>query len=187
MVVRLKFYILFVMLNLLDIQDPKIDKRFVPNLEMHFDSMDDAFQFYQSYAHLAGFDVKKNRKRNSGRGQDFECSFAGMHKNSPGAERIRAKTTKRKNCKAMVCAVKTKDGDRIFFKKIVLEHNHVLTESPSITKHMKAHKLKDKVMDEFVDVMHRARVKHVNVMNILRESVGGSKKLPFTERDIQSR
>jgi hypothetical protein len=41
---------------------------------MHFRSLDEAFQFYTAYARLAGFDVKKNRKRGK------ECPRVLLHK-----------------------------------------------------------------------------------------------------------
>lgn len=168
-------------------QDPNLDPKFVPNMEMEFASLDDAFEFYRTYSQLAGFNVKKGRMRYDRRGQDFECSQQGKHGKSPGANRIRKKTTKRKACKAMVCAVTRKDGTGAYFKRIVLEHNHMLHPSPSMTKRMRSHKMKDPAMDEMIDVMHRAKVNHVHVMSILRESVGGSENLNLTERDVQNR
>jgi hypothetical protein len=36
---------------------------FVPKEGMRFDDLDDAYEFYCNYAKLAGFDVRKNRKR----------------------------------------------------------------------------------------------------------------------------
>jgi hypothetical protein len=61
--------------------------------------------------------VRKNRKRNGGRAQDFECSFAGKFTDNIGADRDRdrAKTSK-KDCKAMVCAMMAKDGWSVFLK-----------------------------------------------------------------------
>jgi hypothetical protein len=52
--------------------------------------------------------VRKNRKRNGGRAQDFECSFAGKFTDNIGADRDRAKTSK-KDYKAMVCTMMAKD------------------------------------------------------------------------------
>jgi hypothetical protein len=149
--------------------------------------LDEAFEFYKEYGHLAGFDVKKSNMRNSGAAQEFKCSFHGRYKHSSGANRKRAKTTKKKGCKAMVLAKKLKDSELVFFRNIVLEHNHVLTQSPSAVKQMRAHKLKDTPMDDMIDAMHRANIRHVNVMNVLRDSVGGSENLNMTERDIQNR
>jgi phage terminase large subunit-like protein len=76
---------------------------------------------------------------------------------------------------------------RYYFKKIQLVHNHVLGHSPSQTKHMTSHKLKEPGMGEMIDNMHRAGVKHVNIMKVMRETVGGQQNMNMTERDIQNR
>ena len=63
----------------------------------------------------------------------------------------------------------------------------MLYRSPSMTKQMSGHKLKEPAVDDMINVMHKARVSHVKVMNVLKESVGGSENLNITERDIQNR
>jgi hypothetical protein len=52
---------------------------------------------------------------------------------------------------------------------------------------MTSHKLKEPGMGEMIDNMHRAKVKHVNIMKVMRETVGGQENLNMTERDIQNR
>jgi hypothetical protein len=99
------------------LQDPRISDKFVPTFDMHFDNMVEAYDFYETYTMLAGFDVRKNRKRKGGRAQDFECSFAGKFIDSIGADRDRAKTSKNKDCKVMVCTMMAKDGGRVFLKR----------------------------------------------------------------------
>ena len=76
---------------------------------------------------------------------------------------------------------------RYYFRKIVLEHNHLLTRSPRMTRQMSGHKMKEPVMDDMINIMQKAKIGHVNVMNVLRQSIGGSENLNLTERDIQNR
>ena len=66
---------------------------------------------------------------------------------------------------------KMTDCCRYYFKKIRLEHNYMLYRSPSMTKQMSGHKLKEATVDDMINVMHKARVSHVKVMNVLKESV----------------
>lgn len=89
---------------------------FMPTLDMHFDFMGEAYDFYETYAMIADFNVRKNRKRNNGRAQHFECSIVGKVTNSIAANRDHAKTRNKKDYKAMVCAMITKDGGHIFYK-----------------------------------------------------------------------
>jgi hypothetical protein len=63
----------------------------------------------------------------------------------------------------------------------------MLTPSPSVTRQMGGHKLKEPAMDDMINVMQKAKLKHVSVMKVLRESVGGQENMDITERDIQNR
>jgi hypothetical protein len=82
---------------------------------------------------------------------------------------------------------KMTDYCRYYYKKIILEHNHTLAKSPSMTKQMGAQNMKEATMDDMIDTMHKVRVNHVKVMHILHESVGGLQNLSIMERDIQNR
>jgi hypothetical protein len=79
----------------------------VPTLDMYFESAQDALAFYIRYARLAGFDIRRNRKRNNGRAQEVECKANGQYKGDPAPDRTCGKTTKKKKCKAMVCIVRS--------------------------------------------------------------------------------
>ena len=52
---------------------------------------------------------------------------------------------------------------------------------------MTGHKLKEPAMDDMINVLHMSKVKHVNVMRVLKEQVGGQESMNITERDIQNR
>jgi undecaprenyl pyrophosphate synthase len=82
---------------------------------------------------------------------------------------------------------KMTDYCRYYYKKIILEHNHTLAKSPSMTKQMGAHKMKEATVNDMIDTMHKARVGHVKVMHVLHENVGGPQNLSIMERDIQNR
>ncbi|CAN6311434.1 unnamed protein product [Urochloa humidicola] len=58
-----------------------LDQRFVPDFEMDFDKLEDAYEFYRRYAELAGFNIKRNRKRDKkdSEGQEFCCTDEGKH------------------------------------------------------------------------------------------------------------
>jgi hypothetical protein len=162
-----------------------LDYRYVPNYEMHFQSLKEAFQFYTAYARLAGFDVKKNRKRGNN-AQEFCCMKEGKHKAVDEAERVTGKTSKCNRCKAMVLAKLSDDKSHAFFARILLDHNHKLIPTPRMTKRMSAHKVKEPGMMQLVDTMHAGHVPHPNVMRVLRSVAGGSDNLQFTERDIKN-
>ena len=45
-----------------------LDRKFAPNLDLSFESLDRAYEFYRSYVEKAGFPVKKNRVRKNAAG-----------------------------------------------------------------------------------------------------------------------
>jgi hypothetical protein len=85
-----------------------------------------------------------------------------------------------------ICAKMT-DWSRYYYKKIVLEHNHSLARTTSMTKQMSGHKMKEAAVDDMINIMHKVRVNHVKVTHVLHESVGGPQNLSITERGIQNR
>ena len=164
-----------------------MDPEVVPNFEMSFESFEDAFLFYKKYAGHVGFPIKKNRKRGT-TGKDFCCSLEGKHNTKvQDGDRKTSKTSKRDGCKAMVCAREARGGGRVFFTRIVFEHNHKLNPTPSMTKRMRAHKVEDPSVMNLVDTMHASQVPHPNVMRVLRSVAGGVENLHLTERDVQNR
>jgi hypothetical protein len=56
-----------------------------------------------------------------------------------------------------------------------------------MTKQMRAHKLREIGVYEMVDAVHRAKVSHVNDMDVLRDCVGGSSNPSLSERDVQNK
>jgi hypothetical protein len=52
---------------------------------------------------------------------------------------------------------------------------------------MRAHKLRETGVCEMIDAMHRAKVPHVNDMDVLRDCVGGSSNPSLFERDVQNK
>jgi hypothetical protein len=69
----------------------------------------------------------------------------------------------------------------------MLEHNHSLARSPSMTKQMSGHKMKEATLDDMINIMPKARVNHIKVMHVLHESIGGPQNLSITEHDVQNR
>lgn len=93
-----------------------ITKKFMPTLHIHFHSMSEAYDLYETYAVLFGFNMRKNRKRNGGRAQDFECSFADKITHSRGSDRDHGKTSK-KGMQSNAVRNEHERRGRVFFLK----------------------------------------------------------------------
>jgi hypothetical protein len=81
--------------------------KYVPTLDVYFESAEDTLAFYVTYAWLASFDIRRNRTRNNGRAQEVECKASREYKGGPEPDRTRAKTTKKRKYKAMVCIIRS--------------------------------------------------------------------------------
>jgi hypothetical protein len=81
--------------------------KYVPTLDMLFESAEYALAFYVRYARLAGFDVRRNRTRNNGHAEEVECKAIGQYKGGPGPNRACGKTMKKKKCNAMACITRS--------------------------------------------------------------------------------
>jgi hypothetical protein len=70
--------------------------KYVPTLDMFFESAEDAFAFYVRYAQLVDFDIRRNKTKNIGCAQEVECKASEKYKGGLGPNRTRAKTIKKK-------------------------------------------------------------------------------------------
>jgi hypothetical protein len=73
---------------------------------MYFERAEDALAFYVRYVRLAGFNIRRNKKRNNGRAQEIECLASGQYKGGLGPNRTHGKTTKKK-WQTMVCITRS--------------------------------------------------------------------------------
>jgi hypothetical protein len=70
--------------------------KYIPTLDMFFDSAENTLAFYIRYAQLAGFDIRRNRTKNNGSAQEVECKASGQYKGGPGPDRTHDKAIKKK-------------------------------------------------------------------------------------------
>jgi hypothetical protein len=56
-----------------------------------------------------------------------------------------------------------------------------------MTRQMGAHKMKEAIVDDMINIVHKARVSHVKVMHVLHGSIGGPQNLSITKRGVQNR
>ena len=57
---------------------PVVDENMTPKLGMHFDDLDEAYNFYNAYGKLAGFSIRKestNKRQRWGGSLEAICMF----------------------------------------------------------------------------------------------------------------
>ncbi|XP_072151368.1 protein FAR1-RELATED SEQUENCE 5-like [Setaria viridis] len=169
------------------LHDPLLPETIVPTEELHFDSRDEAKEFYKFYAGKAGFDVritKTSRKTVL----ELSCNRQGhWDYYKPGEERVHEKMSMRCGCKAFVKIKWNQKKDYWFFERIRLEHNHPLHPSPTVTQFLRIQKDKDPIVKGIVDQMHRCDASHNTTVNVLAELYGGRQNFTFTKMDLRNR
>lgn len=89
--------------------------------------------------------------------------------------------------------VQSEGEDKDFFfimmmiDQVILEHNHKLLPSPTITKNMECHKNRECEVTELVDDLQAWRVPHYCLLNVLFDMHDGEENMPMTTRDIENR
>jgi hypothetical protein len=131
----------------------------IPMEGMTFRSHEEARDFYEQYAELAGFGVKlSNRKPHS---TVMRCTNSGLGKFYKGNEdlRVRNNTTKKTSCNAHLKFTRVYDSEgnkaSLVLEKANLFHNH-LWLTPSNTKHQRSHKSRDPAIFDIIDELQDA-------------------------------
>ncbi|CAI0402770.1 unnamed protein product [Linum tenue] len=101
----------------------------LPEMGMRFDSEEEAYQFYKTYAQATGFRVRKGKVQRSADGtirkRYYFCSRQGFRSKKQLTKKTKYKRKEtRMGCKAHVCCV-TEDGKWVL-SHCSLEHNHEL-------------------------------------------------------------
>lgn len=173
---------------------PECDELITPSKGMHFPDVDAAKQFYESYAHHAGFSVRVGQHKSKDgviSHKRFLCAKEGFREEKIG-ESISGPSTKRKRerkitrcgCGAKLAIKRTKEDNYVvtIFEQ---EHNHVLV-SPSKQQFMRSNrKINDKAKSTLFNC-HRACIGTSAAYRFLRVGLGGFKNVGCTKRDLQN-
>ncbi len=131
----------------------------VPTLGMIFNSEQDAYEYYNSYAKTIGFSVRKhrvNRKKNTGVvwKRSYTCSREGFYhkKNTPTKKR----DDRRCGCEAQL-EIRLQDG-KFAVTAFHSEHNHDLVP-PSLSHALRSHRNIQSSQGGFMDQMNHAGFK----------------------------
>ncbi|KAL2511929.1 Protein FAR1-RELATED SEQUENCE 5 [Abeliophyllum distichum] len=177
---------------------PQVNISVIPHVGQEFESSDEAYNFYNQYAHEAGFSIriensKKNKETNEYFWKLFVCYKEGKtnetyqmsrkHAVPWAGERNRGHV--RCGCNARLSVVKQQNGERWVVSKFVEEHNHPLA-TPSRVHLLRSHrgvsKTKKTLMQQFSD----ANIPTCQQVRLLEIDAGGPSSLGCVEKDIRN-
>lgn len=120
-----------------------VHDEFIPKIGMEFDTEDDAFKFYNSYASNVGFNIRKHKVHyyKSGKVIDrvYSCSCQGLRKDDKrddDVKRPRAET--RFNCNAEL-RVSARTTGKFCVYQFEPQHSHALVSTKS-AKFLRSHR-----------------------------------------------
>ncbi|KAK8926485.1 Protein FAR1-RELATED SEQUENCE 5 [Platanthera zijinensis] len=128
-----------------------------PYVSLVFESVDEAYWFYNSYTLNVGFGIKKGSTSKSFSSGDviarrFECNKSGLKTSKEGeGSSTRAHRLTRVNCKAKLDIRKNKD-DKWVVTGFIKEHNHEL-DTPRKAKRHRSHNVLHK--DKEIQIIHQ--------------------------------
>ncbi|KAK8935491.1 Protein FAR1-RELATED SEQUENCE 5 [Platanthera zijinensis] len=153
-----------------DSNEPSVKEPFV---SLVFESVDEAYWFYNSYALNLGFGTKKgftSKSFTSGDviGRRFECNKFGLNTSKEGeGSSTRPHRLTRVNCKAKIDIRKNKD-DMWVVTGFIKEHNHEL-DTPRKAKRHRSHNVlhKDKEVKKLMDQLYSVGMGPAKITRIL--------------------
>ena len=170
---------------------PVVDENMTPRLGMHFDDLDEAYNFYNAYGKLAGFSI---RKESSNRGKDgevvwkrFVCSKEGKtdEKHWIGKELVqRRRMETRFDCKAKLQVKLDKSGGYVV-SMFVPQHSHA-PATPSKRFMLRSHREVPESKRQLINTYDAANVQSKQQMQVFASQSGGLDKIGFTDTDVRN-
>ena len=171
---------------------PNVPEDVTPRIGLEFASVDDAYNFYNKYAWLSGFGVRKDTSRKDKAGvlcmQLLRCSKAG--KRSKPASPVEQSKRKpcpltRWCCPAKIVFNRPVNGNAYVVSKFVEAHNHVLY-TPRKTSRLRSHRRLTEDHLEVINAMKKSGCGVARSIDFMRSEVGGPSHLGFSERDVRN-
>ncbi|RWR80203.1 protein FAR1-RELATED SEQUENCE 5-like protein [Cinnamomum micranthum f. kanehirae] len=170
---------------------PVVDENTTPKLGMHFDDLDEAYNFYNAYGKLAGFSI---RKESSNRGKDgevvwkrFVCSGQGKTDEKHWIDKEfvqRRRMQTRFDCKAQLQVKIDKSGGYVV-SKFVPQHSHAPT-TPSKRLMLRSRRQVPESKRQIINTYDSANVRSKQQMQVLASQSGGLDKIGFTDTNAKN-
>jgi len=153
-----------------------------PEVGMNFESEEEAFEMYNTYAGKVGFSI---RKSNTKRRVDGTISQKYIVCSSQGHRQTESsKDTTRTGCDARVQFSVSREGIWTV-QKIVTEHNHYLA-SPDKLHKLRSQRRVTEADRMLIGQIREAGMKPAQVYEFMKQFYGGADKVPFAKMDCNN-
>ncbi|KAM3352308.1 hypothetical protein ACQJBY_023886 [Aegilops geniculata] len=153
-----------------------------PALGIIFDSLPEAYEFYNLYSWEVGFGIRYAKSRQNVNGtkcmQEIVCGCAGK----PERENS---SSMRSNCAAMLRLHRTDDGGW-YVSENRASHNHELLRTCAEKLHWPSHRRIDTYTRDLVKQLRQSNLNLGKVYNIIGSLFGRMENVPFTKRCLRT-
>ncbi|XP_031490360.1 protein FAR1-RELATED SEQUENCE 5-like isoform X2 [Nymphaea colorata] len=163
---------------------PDVSSEYVPYVGMEFDDEDKAYEFYNTYARMGGFDTcvrDSKRKKGVVCWKQFACKKNGFKKQK-GNERKEYPSTKC-GCKAWMSIELNLEKKKWRVHNIQYAHNHYLHSSSEMYFHKTAKKMNTS-QKNVVEAMIGSGLTASEVMDLLAFQIWDMKHMTFTRQKL---
>ncbi|XP_073015406.1 protein FAR1-RELATED SEQUENCE 5-like [Primulina eburnea] len=177
---------------------PQVGDNQKPKIGMKFESLDEAFSFYNQYARESGFSARMSNSKKSKKTKEviwkkFVCFKEGYtdeirwSKQSKSDEPIkeRARGEIRTGCKSKISVVKEQTGLGWVISTFMESHNHPLS-TPSNVHLLRSHRTVSAAKKALSQQFAEANVPTCQQMRLFEIESGGPEHVGCTERDIRN-
>ncbi|XXG52457.1 hypothetical protein AAC387_Pa03g0792 [Persea americana] len=168
---------------------PEVDEDKTPRLGMYLHDLEEAYEFYNTYARAAGFGIRRGsdkKKRGEVYWKQFMCAKQGQRVEKEGGDFVSQKRVPytRENCRAEIVVKKITSGHWVV-NKFVEEHTHVLS-TPRKTHMFRSHRKITPAHKKLIDAFEENNIRPANQMGLLSTQAGGSGAVGFNEQDMRN-
>ncbi|XP_021969357.1 protein FAR1-RELATED SEQUENCE 5-like [Helianthus annuus] len=162
---------------------------------MLFDTVDDAYNFYKTYAEAGGWTVRKGTQHEN-RGivinKYFFCSKEGQKDfrpvdtlvDQPSDRWVRRVPSKRTGCQAAI-RIKLTDAKKYLLYHFIEAHNHDFVHEEDLHL-LKENRGINRAHEEMINKMSHLNIGPVRAFNIMKEVYGGFDKVGATKVDFKN-
>ncbi|EEC72703.1 hypothetical protein OsI_06289 [Oryza sativa Indica Group] len=159
----------------------------VPKVGMTFNSENEAYDFYNSYARNVGFSIRKNHANTRADGslcsKYFLCSNEGQPVASTTQPGRKKRSSTRSDCKARLQFYISQEGIWTV-QKVELDHNHYLV-SPDKSHMLRSQRRLTPSYQQIVNEMRQEGITAADMQRVFRQWSRGAENVHLLKKDTQ--
>ncbi|KAL9413705.1 hypothetical protein AB3S75_042238 [Citrus x aurantiifolia] len=158
-----------------------------PHKGQEFDTLDDAYEFYNKYAKEGGFSIRINsskicKESNDIIRKEYVCFKEGQARQSKVVNRKRRRGVIRGGCSANLVVVKSEFG-KYMVRIFVEEHNHALS-SPRMVHLLRSHRSMSVVQKSLSQQLATVNIPTCQQISLFELQAGGLQNMGCVQRDF---